>query len=169
MYSAGVDRTQEVELFHAHQSHSYCESTYMFLPGSKVPYGIVCCCSPRRDRPSRLRVCCDEEITQTCIYARRYHSFSDDNRGESRDGEQSPSSSPARLIKTLIPNVSHRSGLGGTGRSCMNDDAGIDANPGAYQSLVLPLLVNCTDISLNQLQKHSDTFYLFLQAKASST
>lgn len=40
------------------------------------------------------------------------------------------------LIKTLIPNVSHRSGLGGTGRSCMNDDAGIDANPGAYQSLV---------------------------------
>lgn len=69
MYSAGVDRTQEVELFHAHQSHSYCESTYMFLPGSKVPYllFVVVARAPRRDRPSRLRVCCDEEITPTCI------------------------------------------------------------------------------------------------------
>lgn len=112
MYSAGVDRTQEVELFHAHQSHSYCESTYMFLPGTLL--FVVVARAPRRDRPSRLRVCCDEEITQTCIS--RYYSFSDDNRGESRDGEQSPSSSPARLIKTLIPNVSHRSGSGGTGR-----------------------------------------------------
>lgn len=65
MYSAGVDRTQEVELFHAHQSHSYCESTYMFLPGTLL--FVVVARAPRRDRPSRLRVCCDEEITQTCI------------------------------------------------------------------------------------------------------
>lgn len=139
MYSAGVDRTQEVELFHAHQSHSYCESTYMFLPGTLL--FVVVARAPRRDRPSRLRVCCDEEITQTCIMHVGTISFSDDIRGESRDGEQSPSSSPARLIKTLIPNVSHGSGFGGTGtgRSCMNDDAGIDANPGAYQSLVLCL------------------------------
>lgn len=65
MYSAGVDRTQEVELFHAHQSHSCCESTYMFLPGTLL--FVVVARAPRRDRPSRLRVCCDEEITQTCI------------------------------------------------------------------------------------------------------
>lgn len=65
MYSAGVDRTQEVELFHAHQSHSYCESTYMFLPGTCTLLFVVV--ARGATGPQRLRVCCDEEITQTCI------------------------------------------------------------------------------------------------------